>query len=257
MELNLRGKVVFITGSSRGIGKSVAEAFAKEGANIVINGINSETLENTKNELSEYPVKILAARGNLSNEEEAKVVYKQIEKEFGFLDILINNAAVVLDKPFMEMSLEEWQHVFRNNLDSMFISTQLAVKLMRKERSPVIINGGAFSGKLPSMGYSAYGATKAAITNFTYNIAAELAGYGIRVLGYAPGVTKTDMNKELFMREPKRLIVQIPLARIAEPTEIADAVVYMASEKASYICGTMIEINGGKLCVQNVDRYRD
>ena len=147
------------------------------------------------------------------------------------------------------------EKIFAVNVESIFLCTKEAVKIMDKSRNPVIVNAGSFASKVPAIGYGCYAATKAAITNLTKSLSGELSHLGIRVVGYIPGVTNTEINRELFERESKRLCEQIPLNRIAEPVEIAETVVFIASELASYITGVMVEVDGGKMCVQNPRRY--
>ncbi len=255
MELNLKGKVVLVTGSGKGIGKEIARRFAQEGANIILNDINKEILTASVAELESYPVEVFSVLGSVANENDASRMFVEIKNRFGRIDILVNNAGVLIDKPMLEMTLEEWKFVFGNNLDSIFVATKESVRLMLEKNSPVIINAGSFGAVIPAMGYSAYNASKAAIGNLTRTMAAELNQKGIRVLGYIPGVTKTDIIKQMLEKEPKRLVEQIPLGRLAEPEEIAEFVVFLASDNAGYINGSMMEISGGKLCVQNPGRY--
>jgi 3-oxoacyl-[acyl-carrier protein] reductase len=256
LDLNLKNKVVFITGSGKGIGKEIAKVFADEGANIILNDINNEVLSKCAVELSEaYPnVRIETALGNVADESDAKIIFSKISNDFGYLDILVNNAGILIDKKMIDMTLEEWKRIFTNNLDSIFLATKEAVKLMKPENKPVIINAGSFGGLIPAIGYSAYNASKAAISNLTRTMAGELNLFGIRVAGYIPGVVLTDIIRPMLEREPDRLVAQIPIGRLAEPIEIAKGVVFIASEAGSYINGTMFEITGGKLCTQNTGR---
>lgn len=256
LDLNLKNKVVFITGSGKGIGKEIARIFASEGANIILNDINNEVLNNCAKELSiSYPnVRVETAFGNVANENDAIRIFQKIYTDFGYLDILINNAGVLIDKKMIDMTLSEWKRIFTNNLDSIFLATKEAVKIMKPENNPVIINAGSFGGLIPAIGYSAYNASKAAIGNLTRTMAGELNLIGIRVAGYIPGVVLTDIIKPMLEREPNRLVAQIPLGRLAEPIEIAKGVVFIASDAGGYINGTMFEITGGKLCTQNTGR---
>ena len=256
LDLNLKNKVVFITGSGKGIGKEIATIFASEGANIILNDINNEVLNNCAKELSiSYPnVRVETAFGNVANENDTIRIFQKIFTDFGYLDILINNAGVLIDKKMIDMTLEEWKRIFTNNLDSIFLATKEAVKIMKPQNNPVIINAGSFGGLIPAIGYSAYNASKAAISNLTRTMAGELNLIGIRVAGYIPGVVLTDIIKPMLEREPNRLVAQIPLGRLAEPIEIAKGVVFIASDAGGYINGTMFEITGGKLCTQNTGR---
>ncbi|PKM88389.1 MAG: hypothetical protein CVU87_07545 [Firmicutes bacterium HGW-Firmicutes-12] len=255
MNLGLSEKVVFVTGSGKGIGKEIARKFAEEGSNIIINDVNSTNLEQCYKELSTYPVEVFPVLGNVAKEEEVSIMFEKIERKFQRVDILINNAGVLINKPFLEMTLKEWHHVILNNLDSIFLASCEAVKLMKVENNPVIINAGSFGGIIPANGYSVYNASKAAISNLTRTMAGELSPKGIRVAGYIPGVVKTDIIKEMLENEPERLVAQIPFKRLAEVHEIANVVVFISSNIAGYINGSMVEISGGKLCVQNSANY--
>lgn len=256
MELGLQGKVVFVSGSGKGIGKAIAERFAGEGAHVVVNDVHPETLEAARRDLVRHAGDVLAVLGNVADESQAAAVFQAIGRRFGHLDVLVNNAAILIDKPMLEMTLEEWRRILGNNLDSIFLATREAVRLMVPERNPVIINAGSFGGLIPAVGYSAYNASKAAIMNLTRTMAGELNPRGIRVTGYIPGVVKTDIIKEMLATEPERLVAQISLRRLAEPEEIATLALFLASDAAAYINGSMVEMSGGKLCVQNPERYR-
>ena len=255
MNLGLEGKTVFISGSGEGIGKAIAICMAQEGANVIINDINENRVKITVDELKKYGTKVLGLCFDVSNEKEVKENFGIIKDEFGCLDILINNAGINKDKPIIELDLEEWRKNFAVNVESIFICTKEAVKIMKRERKPVIINAGSFASKMPAMGYGCYAATKAAVASLTKSLCGELSNFGIRVAGYIPGVTNTGINKELFEREPSRLCEQIPLNKIAEPIEIGKVATFIASEAGDYIAGVMVEADGGKLCVQNPRRY--
>lgn len=255
MDLNLKDKVVFITGSGKGIGKEIAKKFLIEGAYVIINDVNPISLEEAKTELTAYSDRVSGLLGNASLEDDAIKMFKEIKNSHQYLDVLVNNAAILIDKPMIDMTLQEWKRIFSNNLDSIFLTTKEAVKIMKPERNPVIINAGSYGAIVPAMGYSAYNASKAAVVNLTRTMAGELSTKGIRVTGYIPGVTKTDIIKEMLKFESKRLTAQISLDRLAETSDIANTVVFLASDAASYIHGSMLEVSGGKLCVQNPRRY--
>ncbi len=254
MDLKLRGKVVLITGSGKGIGKEIAKKFADEGANIILNDINREALSVAYEELSQYPVDALAVLGNVADECDARRMFGEIKDRFKVMDILINNAAVLMDKSIVDMTINEWNHIFSNNLNSIFIATKEAIKIMRPENNPVIVNAGSFGQLIPANGYGAYNASKAAIGSLTRTLAGELNPRGIRVTGYIPGVILTDIIQPMLDTEPERLLSQISLGRLGDASEIANGVVFISSEAAGYINGTMMEITGGKLCVQNPGR---
>jgi 3-oxoacyl-[acyl-carrier protein] reductase len=258
MDLNLKDRIILITGSAKGIGKECARACLQEGARVILCDYNEEALKKTHAEFNEagYRDQVDSLCADVANEENVEEMFRTIADRYGYLDVLINNAGITMDKPIVEMSYAEWRRIMAVNLDAMFLTVKEAVKLMKPERKPVIINAGSVATFIPAMGYGCYAVSKGAVQNFTKVTCGELAGRGIRVCGYTPGLTNTEINKELFAKEPERVCAQIPLNRIAEPEEIGRVVAFLASDAASYIAGSMVQIDGGKLCVQNADRYR-
>lgn len=257
MDLGLRDKVVFISGSARGIGKEIARAFLQEGARVILNDIDAAALGETQKEFQEtYGVSVGARLCNIADEASVVKLFQELGEAYGCLDVLVNNAGIIIDRQIVDMSFEEWRRIFSVNIDSYFLCTREAVKIMRAERHPVILNAGSVATLVPAMGYGCYAVTKAAVLNLTKVTCGELASRGIRVIGYLPGMTNTAINKDVFKAEPQRICAQIPLNRIAEPEEIGRVVAFLASDAASYMAGSMVQIDGGKLCVQNPDRYR-
>ena len=258
MELGLHGKIVLITGSSSGIGKEAARAFLQEGAVVILNGSNGEKLERARRELAEsFGAERVAAKCcDVTDESAVAAMFREVEQEWGRLDVLVNNAGTIVDSPVSEMTYAQWRKIFAVNLDSFFLCTREAVKLMKREHHPVILNCGSVAALNPAMGYGAYSMTKAAVTNLTKVTCGELAPRGIRVLGYMPGMTDTEIKKDVFAAEPERICAQIPLGRVAQPEEIGRVVAFLASDLASYMAGSMVQIDGGKLCVQNPQRYQ-
>ena len=257
MDLGLTGKITLITGSSGGIGKEVARAFLREGARVILNGTNAEKLEKTRTELAAAfgTENVDAKRCDVTDEEAVIALFREVGEEYGCLDVLVNNAGTIVDSPIAEMTYRQWRKIFAVNLDSFFLCTREAVRLMKRERSPV--NCGSVAALNPAMGYGAYSMTKAAVTNLTRVTCGELAPKGIRVLGYMPGMTDTEINKDVFAAEPERICAQIPLGRVAQPEEIGRVVAFLASDLAGYMAGSMVQIDGGKLCVQNPQRYQN
>lgn len=256
MDLNLRDRVVLVTGSASGIGKEAARVFAQEGAIVLLNDINAEALMETKAELEQYGSKVETLCYDVADEESVKQMFKAVEKTFGYLDVLVNNAGIIIDKQIVDMTYAEWRKIFSVNIDAYFLCTREAAKIMKGERKPVILNAGSVATLWPAMGYGCYAITKAAVQNLTKVTCGELAGKGIRVMGYIPGMTNTPINTDVFKAEPERICAQIPLGRIAEPEEIGRVVAFLASDAASYMAGSMAIIDGGKLSVQNPGRYR-
>lgn len=242
--MEFKGKVALITGSTRGIGKAIAVAFAKEGATVVITGRNKETAEivaeNIKNE---FGVDAYGFQLDLSGD--IKNVWKDIEKTVGKVDILVNNAGITKDTLFIRMKEEDWNSVIETNLTGTFKITQLAVKGMIKKKWGRVINITSIVGFTGNIGQVNYSTTKAGLVGFTKSLAKELAPRNITVNSVAPGFIETDMTDVLPTEIKENYLKQIPLGRFGQPEDVANVVLFLASEKASYITGETIHVNGG------------
>ncbi len=242
--MEFKGKVALITGSTRGIGKAIAVAFAKEGATVVITGRNKETAEivaeNIKNEFS---VDAYGFQLDLSGD--IKNVWKDIEKSVGKVDILVNNAGITKDTLFIRMKEKDWEDVLNVNLTGTFKITQLAVKGMIKKKWGRVINITSIVGFTGNIGQVNYSTTKAGLVGFTKSLAKELAPRNITVNAVAPGFIETDMTDVLPTEIKENYLKQIPLGRFGQPEDVANVVLFLASEKASYITGETIHVNGG------------
>ena len=242
-----KSKVVLITGGARGLGKKLTEEFSKVGANIVLNynksKIEAETL---KKDLEEkYNNKILTVKADVSNEEEVKEMMKQVKDTFGRIDVLINNAAIAIDTVLEDKTKENFMRILEVNLVGTFLVAKNAEKLMRESQNPSIINisstNGIDTGYVESLDYDA---SKAGVISLTQNLA-KAYGPKIRVNAVAPGWIETDMSKELSKEFKQEEESKIILGRFAKPEEIAKVVIFLASEGASYITGTVIRVDGG------------
>lgn len=250
MELNLQNKVVVITGGSLGIGYSVAQAFCMEGCRVAICARNPEHLEAAKNSLEAQGGRIFASSVDVTDADALAAFAKEVVATWGKIDIWINNAGMPCHKSMLNISLEEWNKIISTNLTSVFVGCKIAAGYM-KEHGGVILNAGSFQSLFPAAGSGPYGATKAGICSLTRTFAAELACYNIRVLTYIPGVIKTPMAKVDDWMTKTNQLNNIPMPRLGEPEDIANCLVFLASDAASYINGVNIEITGGKFCVQN------
>ena len=242
--MEFKGKVALITGSTRGIGKAIAVAFAKEGATVIITGRKKETAEivaeNIKNEFEVDAYGFgLDLSGNI------KEVWKDIEKTVGKIDILVNNAGITRDTLFIRMKEEDWNAVIETNLNGTFKITQLAVKGMIKKKWGRIINITSVVGFTGNVGQVNYSTTKAGLVGFTKSLAKELASRNITVNAVAPGFIETDMTDVIPADIKENYLKQIPLNRFGKPEDVANVVVFLASDKASYITGETIHVNGG------------
>lgn len=241
----LGNKTVFVTGSSRGIGKAIARAFAMEGYNVAIMCKNSKKeLEATYNELNNIS-DALALQGDLSKYDAAVFAVRKIIDKFGNIDVLVNNAGVSYVGLFNTMKSAQWQNVMRNNVDTMFNCTHAVLQNMIKNHRGVIINISSMWGNMGASCEAVYSASKGAVNAFTKAMAKELAPSSIRVNAIACGAIDTSMNSFLSPKERKALEDEIPLGRFGTPDEIAAMAVYLASAQGSYITGQIINIDGG------------
>jgi len=251
MELNLKNKNVLVTGGSRGIGKAICTAFAREGANVIINYRNNhEAAEKLVSDLEqEIQVKAVAIGANLEHEDQLNQLLSRSEKALGGIDILINNAAVCPSGPIHSYSKEIWEQTFSVNVTGMFLLSKYVTSGWIEKGYPGsivnIVSQAAFRGS--TTGHLPYDSSKGAMVSFTIGLAREVAKHGIRVNAVAPGLVRTEMVAKTWEEKKERYLQTIPLLRIAETDEIASVVVFLASDKASYITGATIDVSGGML----------
>ena len=246
----LKGKVALITGASRGIGRAIAIEFAKEGAKgIILNYVkNDEVAYATKKKLESLGTKVLLAKADVSKRKNVKTLVDKALKIFKKIDILVNNAAILQQKPFETITDNEWDRMFEVNLKAPFMLIQEIIPYMVKQKWGRIINiasiGGQWGGNLAVH----YATTKAALISLTLSIAKIYSKHGITSNAVSPGLVLTDMaKKEINSKIGKEKLKLIPMGRFAEPQEVAKAVVFLASEEASYITVHTINVNGGML----------
>lgn len=242
--MDFTGKTVVVTGSSRGIGKAVAEKFAGFGACVVING-TSGTVFDTEKEFAEKGYRVKAFEGDVSMPENARALMDFAVENFGQVDVLVNNAGITRDKLLVRMNDEDWDSVLDVNLKSAYLCTKAAVRFMMKKRHGTIINISSVVGVAGNAGQANYAASKAGLIGFTKSVAKELASWGITCNAVAPGFIETDMTGGLSDEIREKFIAAIPLGRAGTPSEVADAVIFLASDMARYITGQVIHIDGG------------
>lgn len=239
-------KVAFITGATRGIGKQIAIEFAKDGYDIAFNyRKENEDLENIKKQIKELNVRCLPVKGDVSIFDDTANMVDQIINEFGKIDVLVNNAGIVIDKEFEDRTVENWKQTLNINLIAPFVLTKLVGKEMFKHKSGAIINISSTNGLNTYYPTSVdYDASKSGLISLTYDSAVQFAPY-VRVNCIAPGWINTEMNKELpedFVKdETERILVK----RFGEPEEIAKVVTFLASEEASFVNSAVIKVDGG------------
>lgn len=240
------GKTVLITGSSRGIGKEMAFAFAKEGCNIILNASKSgDELVKTQKELKELGFYSYSYLADVSKYEECKEMFKKINSVYGKVDILINNAGISYVGLFTDMQPEEWKYIIDTNLNSVLNCTHIALPKMISEKSGLIINISSMWGEKGASCEAVYSAAKGAINAFTKSMAKEVGPSGIRVNAIACGVIETKMNDWLTDEEKAELADGISLLRFGKAKEIADLAVFLAGKKSEFITGQVITIDGG------------
>lgn len=240
-------KSVLVTGGTRGIGEAISREFAKKGYNLIINYINSnEKAQNLKQELEkEYNIKVLPIQTDISNEIAIKNMVDTAINEFGKIDVLVNNAGIVIDREFEDRTVEDWKKTLDINLIAPFVLTKLVGKEMMKQKSGAIINISSTNGLNTYYPTSVdYDASKSGLISLTYDSAVQFAPY-VRVNCVAPGWVNTEMNKELSEDFVKEETERILVKRFAEPKEIAKVVTFLASEDASFINSTVIKVDGG------------
>lgn len=240
-------KNVLVTGGTRGIGEAISREFAKKGYNLIINYVNSnEKAQNLKQELEkEYNIKVLPIQADISNEKEIKNMVDIAIKEFGKIDVLVNNAGIVIDREFEDRTVEDWKKTLDINLIAPFVLTKLVGKEMMKQKSGAIINISSTNGINTYYPTSVdYDASKSGLISLTYDSAVQFAPY-VRVNCVAPGWVNTEMNKELPEDFVKEETEKILVKRFAEPKEIAKVVTFLASEDASFVNSTVIKVDGG------------
>ena len=241
-------KVAFITGATRGIGKQIAITFAKEGYDIAINyRTENEELENTKKEIEENNVKCLAVKGDVSSFEDCERCVNEIIKEFGKIDVLVNNAGITKDTLLMRMKKEDFESVIDVNLVGTFNVTKNVISYMMKARSGNIVNISSVVGISGNSGQTNYSASKAGIIGFTKSLAKEVASRNIRVNAVAPGFIETNMTDVLKDDIKEEISKNIPLKRMGTADDVANAVKFLVSEESSYITGQVIQVDGGML----------
>lgn len=244
--MRLSGKVALVTGSARGIGRSIAEAFGAEGAIVVVNDVGNE------GGARETLAAITGSGGNgtvemfdVSDAAQVDAGVKNILAVHGRIDVLVNNAGITRDNLLLRMSEEEFDAVLRVNLKGTYLLTKTVTRHMMKQRSGKVVNISSVVGMMGNAGQSNYAAAKAGIIGFTKAAARELAPRNITVNAIAPGFIRTAMTAGLPEAVQKTFLAQIPLGRFAEPQEVAELALFLASDASSYITGQVIGINGG------------
>ena len=240
-------RIVVVTGGSRGIGRAVCLRFARDDASIIFVHYDPDDLKanETLGLLDKMGVEAKAEKLDVSSFEAVEEFFKEVVREFGRVDVLVNNAGITRDTFLMRMSVDQWDEVLTVNLKSVFNCTKAVVRTMIRERSGRIVNISSLVGQIGNSGQANYAASKAGILGFTKSVAKELATRGITVNAVAPGFIDTEMTEKLPDKAKEAFLTQIPMGRIGKPGEVAEAVYWLASQGATYITGQVIHVNGG------------
>ena len=243
--MEFKGQVALVTGSSRGIGKSIAERLARRGADVVIADVNLEEAQSTADAIAKNGVRAMAVKLDVSRSEDAAKSFEETIKGLGRLDILVNNAGITRDSLLLRMKEEDWDAVINVNLKGVFLCSKEAVKIMSKQRYGRIINIASVVAFIGNPGQANYSASKAGIVGLTKTVAKEYASRGITSNAVAPGFITTAMTDALQEHVKEEMKKAIPMARFGTVDDVANAVVFLASPDSGYITGQVIHVNGG------------
>ena len=242
--MNFNGQTALITGAGRGIGKTIAVKLAESGSDIAIADMNPVS-DDVMREIEKNGTKCLTYELDVTDVEAVNSVVKKIIDETGGIHILINNAGITQDNLFMRMKPEQWSQVIDVNLNGVFHVTRAVIRTMVKQHSGRIINISSVVGFSGNPGQVNYSSTKSGLIGFTKSLSREVGTRGITVNAVAPGFINTAMTQALNESQQQAILSQIPLGRMGEAEDIANAVAFLASEEASYITGTVLHVNGG------------
>ena len=243
---NFEDKIVVVTGATRGIGLGLAEAFAAQKATVVVCGTKQETCDAVAQTLREtYGIVASGQAVNVASSEAVQEAFKSILTQYGRIDVLVNNAGITRDNLLIRMSDEEWAQVLRTNLDSAFYTTKAVIRPMMKQKSGRIINISSVVGIMGNQGQANYAASKAGLIGFSKSVAKEYGSKGITCNVVAPGFIQTEMTDVLPKEYLETIIAQLPLKRLGRVSDVADAVLFLASDAAAYITGQTLSVDGG------------
>ncbi len=241
----LSDKVAIVTGASRGIGRAIALALASQGAKVVASARNVEALAKLTAEIKSQGGDALAVVGDVAVEDDANNLVKQAVEAYGQVDVFVNNAGITRDGLLLRMKNADWDAVLDTNLKGAFLCTRAVAKVMSKQRSGRIINISSVVGEMGNAGQVNYCASKAGLLGLTKSVARELARRNVTVNAITPGFIMTEMTEDMTEKAQEAMTVQIPLGRPGSAEDVANAVIFLASEQSAYITGQVLGVNGG------------
>ena len=243
----LKGKTAVVTGGTRGIGFAIVKKYLENGANVAIAGSRQATVEKAIEKLPEYKDRVMGIWPDLCSPEEVAAAFSSVKEKFGSLDIVANNAGISSRTSLYDYTVEEFSKIFDINVKAVFICTQAAARIMKEQGGGVIISTSSMVGEYGQPSGCGYPASKFAVNGLTRSLSRELAKDQIRVNAVAPGVTRTDMLDALPTEMVERISAGIPLGRVGEPLDIANAYLFLASDLASYVTGLTLRVDGAAM----------
>lgn len=243
----LKNKTAVITGGTRGIGFAIAKTFLDNGANVAVAGSRQETVDKALAQLTEYGGRVMGICPDLCDPEAVGAAFAGVKEKFGSLDILVNNAGISSRTSLYDYTVEEFGKIFDLNVKALFVCAQAAARIMKGQGGGVILNTSSMVSEFGQPSGSGYPASKFAVNGLTRSWARELAKNQIRVNAVAPGVTATDMVSALPKEMVDRISAGIPLGRVGQPEDVANAFLYLASDQASYVTGTVLKVDGAAM----------
>jgi 3-oxoacyl-[acyl-carrier protein] reductase len=251
MNLEFQKKVALITGAGQGMGKAVAFTLGQQGAQIAVNDINANAAESTASELQKSGIQAIAVTADITKKNDVQRMVQQTVDHYGTLHILINNAGILYPTKVIDIPEDEWDRVINVNLKGTFLCSQTVLPTMQKNNWGRIVNFSSTAGKnISTVGGAHYTAAKAGILGFTRHVAKEVAQYNITVNAVCPGLIDTDMVRNTIDPDRQQAYANsFPISRLGKPEEVADLVAFLCSDKAAYITGASLDINGGDLMI--------
>ena len=246
--MKLKDRVAIVTGAARGIGKAIVWAFVREGAKVALVDVEGARSETLQKEIARGGGQAVALPCDVSKASEVNQMADQVQRVFGRIDILVNNAGIIRRGTIETVTEEDWDQVIAVNLKGPFNCSKAVVDIMKKQGYGRIVNVSSIAGKLGDITSApGYGPSKAGLDALTKTLARQLAGYGIHVNGVAPHAIETEMSAEWSPEKRKTIVDAIPLKRLGKPEDVAEAVLFLASDSAAFITGEIIDVNGGFL----------